>query len=1110
MVESILVPFIFSNDDAYVLEAGDNYMRFIRRQARVDVSDTDAQIDNGGFGSGITSWTDQSTGSAAISHDSTNGALSLDGAAGGIAWAEQSVTTTSTGTEHVLRFKSRGTSGLKVKVQIGSTSTGAELFAETALGVGSGTGGAKWANHTVAFTPSASPFYVQFKNDNLILNGAEAVLIDDVELLDNSPLEIETPWASSDLPDLKWVQAGDVVYFTHPDYPTFKLERRGHTTWSLVQVYWNDGPWNDINPGVDLIDAQLSPNPDLLTGMSDWSTPGLSGADTTVSYDGSQQLIILQPGTGGGTATAEIEVPTGFRQGTSTIFIAHFLIAGGTEQGATNEWTALRVGSTTGAQDIVTEADFEPGWHTIKYTTASSTNHFFRFINTSDSSNGGVGALFVYAEDAQLLEPSATTGSVTVNARGFAPFVSTDVGRYLRFEYPGREPGWGIITAFTSTSQVTVQVRRKIARALPTESWRLGVWSETTGFPHTMAFFEGRSVLANNASNPRGMWFSQSLDLENMRPDSFVEGGNTVEDDDALNFTLASPAANDVQWLTALQQLVIGTLGGPWVAESSGPVITPADRTFRQQTSTKISNLDPLLIGNAIVFVDKSQTRVMDLGFQFEPNAYVAADLTQLADHIGAEQFGQIAFQQDPDPVVWLRRDSEDVDDGQLFALAYNRAENIIGWTRMEIGGSWTSNKQGLPVVESIAVIPGANDSTQQYDSGDRDEVWLVVKRTVDGNTVRYIEMFERRYEGPRRETYTSEANWVDAVQADQRHAFYVDSGITFDTGAKTITAITQADPAVVTAASHGFSDGDEIRITDVVGMKTLNGGKFLVADSAASTFALTAATSAVSITGATQANPVVITATAHGFSNNDVIGIFSVGGMTEINGRTFTVANVTTDTFELSGEDGTGHTAYTSGGSAYHATDSSGFSAYVSGGEARSTTTTITGLDHLEGETVDVLGDGLVETGLTVSNGQITTSTAYAFAHVGLPYTTQYESLKVHYGARQGTGIGKPKRITGLTLAVLDAGPFDVGTTSYDNRSGRSESSMVNIDPTRSGTPLGNVTTLATWETVEDLFPQAWPTDARIWITSDKPLPLTILGVGPNIDINESQASRK
>ena len=200
-----LVPFVFDVTDSYIIEIGNLYMRFIRRQAQITVADTDAAITNGTFASNITGWTDRSTGSAGITHSSAEGGeMSLDGSAGDTAWAEQSVTTSNTGTEHVLRFKSRGVPGLKVKVQIGSATLGDQLFEETALGVGYGPNGAAWAYHTVAFTPDASPFYVQFKNDNNILDNSEDILIDDVSFLDNAPLEIETPWTTSDLTDLKF------------------------------------------------------------------------------------------------------------------------------------------------------------------------------------------------------------------------------------------------------------------------------------------------------------------------------------------------------------------------------------------------------------------------------------------------------------------------------------------------------------------------------------------------------------------------------------------------------------------------------------------------------------------------------------------------------------------------------------------------------------------------------------------------------------------------------------------------------------------------------------------------------------------------------------------
>jgi len=227
----------------------------------------------------------------------------------------------------------------------------------------------------------------------------------------------------------------------------------------------------------------------------------------------------------------------------------------------------------------------------------------------------------------------------------------------------------------------------------------------------------------------------------------------------------------------------------------------------------------------------------------------------------------------------------------------------------------------------------------------------------------------------------------------DKYLRFYRNDGVITEDG-KTITGITQADPGVVTATSHGFSDGDEVFITGVVGMTEVSGKFFLVANKTANTFELTdqdgvnvdtsgftaygsAGTAAriyeiatpydedddlfeirvaqnadvmyvvhpdyeprkltrsghtswalalftrtadpfldkKTITGATQANPCVITSASHGYSNGDIVIIEGVVGMTELNGKYYTVANQAANTFELSGIDSSGFTAYSSGG---------------------------------------------------------------------------------------------------------------------------------------------------------------------------------------------------
>lgn len=161
-----------------------------------------------------------------------------------------------------------------------------------------------------------------------------------------------------------------------------------------------------------------------------------------------------------------------------------------------------------------------------------------------------------------------------------------------------------------------------------------------------------------------------------------------------------------------------------------------------------------------------------------------------------------------------------------------------------------------------------------------------------------------------------------------------------------TISAATDAEPVVITANSHGLNNGDRIKITGVVGMTQLNGNFYIIKNVTTNTFELTdedeqedvdgsSYTTYVSggqiylapvtfdpilITGATAANPVVITSAAHGLADDDWIKIQGVLGMKQLNGNFYIVDNATTNTFSLQttasvNVNGLAYTPYTSGG---------------------------------------------------------------------------------------------------------------------------------------------------------------------------------------------------
>ena len=184
-----LLPFIFSNIQSYVMSFSTNAIRFFKDQAQIVAPDIGAAITNGTFADNVSNWT---AAAGSLTHDATNDRMVISASGGR---AQQSVTTSTVDVEHVLRFEVCGLAGDKLTVRVGSSAGGSQLLADTS---------AKTGYHMVSFTPAASPFYVEFQNDM-----AKTVSIDNIELLDNTPIELVSPYAEADLPNISYVQSAD-------------------------------------------------------------------------------------------------------------------------------------------------------------------------------------------------------------------------------------------------------------------------------------------------------------------------------------------------------------------------------------------------------------------------------------------------------------------------------------------------------------------------------------------------------------------------------------------------------------------------------------------------------------------------------------------------------------------------------------------------------------------------------------------------------------------------------------------------------------------------------------------------------------------------------------
>jgi len=309
---------------------------------------------------------------------------------------------------------------------------------------------------------------------------------------------------------------------------------------------------------------------------------------------------------------------------------------------------------------------------------------------------------------------------------------------------------------------------------ITTTKWYLGAFSDTTGHPACVSFFEQRLVFAGTNTEPQTLYFSKSGDYEN-----FAAG--TVADD-AMIYTIASNQVNRIRYLKSQRTLVVGTTGGEFTVSADGTdaAVTPTNVTIKKQSSYGTADVDALTAGNAIIFLQRAKRKIRELAYNFDSDGYVAPDLTILNDDITNSGINEFCYQQEPTSILWCVR-----DDGILAGLTYQRSENVVAWHRQKLGGTFGTT--GYGIVESVASISGTLDE---------DELWIIVKRTINGQTKRYVEVF-------------SDFDFDETVVTDFR---FLDSYLSYSgTATTTLSGLSHLEGQTVGVLADGAIHADKV-----------------------------------------------------------------------------------------------------------------------------------------------------------------------------------------------------------------------------------------------------------------------------------------------------------
>jgi len=253
-------------------------------------------------------------------------------------------------------------------------------------------------------------------------------------------------------------------------------------------------------------------------------------------------------------------------------------------------------------------------------------------------------------------------------------------------------------------------------------------------YPTAVTHYEQRRWFGGATNEPQTIYATRNGTLANLT------SSTPSQDDDALQFRIAAQQNNAILHLAPLADLIALTGGGEFrIYADSAPAITPTSLSVKPQGFSGSSDVRPALTTNSLLYVQAQGSRIRELAYNWESSAYTSIDVSIMAPHLfNGYTITDLAYCRAPVPALWCVR-----SDGALLGLTHVPEQQVYGWHQHITDGAF----------ESACVVPENNE----------DVLYVIVRRTVNGRTVRYVERLQSR-------------QFVD--QAD---AFFVDSGLTYD-----------------------------------------------------------------------------------------------------------------------------------------------------------------------------------------------------------------------------------------------------------------------------------------------------------------------------------------
>lgn len=602
------------------------------------------------------------------------------------------------------------TQGGTLTLKIGTTQGDDDVFPETILETGT---------HSINFAPTTNTVYVQLESKE-----ARSFTVGAITVESGGAMTLPTPWVEADLYQVRYDQSADIVFLACSGYQQRLIQRRANNSWSIVLYEVNDGPFPGatgedtfrFTPSALRGDASVTTNKQFFNSEMVGALIRLyhlrqdTTEDLNVAETSTEKIFVT------GTAETTYWDPNG---GTGTPPPGSFTTVSSAERTFTISITGTWVGT------IALQRTFDPegisDWVEIEsYTTNQSKTYNDHMTN--------VQAYY------RLFMKAYTSGTATCNlsisgggGAGIARITSIDTTvSPHKANVQILKPFYGCVTSGGVTRG-----------SGSTNQWRLSYWDNNQGWPSSVAIHEGRLWWAGGAriwGSVADNYYSFDLDME----------GEAAP----INRSIGKGPIQNTNFMMSLGRLVIGTDAGIITARSSSfdEPLTPSKFNLKYSNTQGTADIRCIPLDQKGIFVQRSGRRVYMIVFTNQTFDYKTVDLTRLNLDIGIPGFNSLGMQRQLDTRLWAIR-----KDGTAAVFLYDEEDDVAAWFRVE------SADDGF--YENVAVLPGTLE----------DQVYVVVRRTVNGVTKRYLERFAR----------------VDQCQGISQNRL-IDSHLTYDYGVAT------------------------------------------------------------------------------------------------------------------------------------------------------------------------------------------------------------------------------------------------------------------------------------------------------------------------------------